>query len=75
MDKQHISQEDIFVWLSRGGLKGETGSEIIAAKIRHYKPNIMRKSFTNRNVQQMQTLGTTLLNSETHHISMPNIGK
>ena len=32
MDKQLISQEDTFVWLSRGGLKRETGSEIIAAK-------------------------------------------
>jgi hypothetical protein len=32
MDKLHISQEEKFVWSSRGGLKGETGSEIIAAK-------------------------------------------
>ena len=32
MDKQLISQEDTFVWLSRGGLKRQNGSEIIAAQ-------------------------------------------
>jgi hypothetical protein len=31
-DRQLISQEFTFQWLSRGGLKGETGSEIIAAQ-------------------------------------------
>jgi hypothetical protein len=31
-DKQLFSQEDAFVWLSRGDLKGETESEIIAAQ-------------------------------------------
>jgi len=32
MDRQLISQEDTFIWLSRGGMKGETESEIIAAQ-------------------------------------------
>jgi len=30
--RQLISQEDTFLWLSRGDLKGETKSEIIATK-------------------------------------------
>jgi hypothetical protein len=32
MDRELISQEDTFQWLSRGELKGETKSEIIAAQ-------------------------------------------
>ena len=31
MDRQHIDGEDTLLWLSRGDLKGETGSEIMAA--------------------------------------------
>jgi hypothetical protein len=32
MDRQLISQEDKFLWTTRGDLKGETESEIIAAQ-------------------------------------------
>jgi hypothetical protein len=32
MDRQLISEEDTFLWLSRRELKGETESEIIAAR-------------------------------------------
>jgi len=32
MDIQIISEEDTFLWLSRGDLKGQTRSEIIAAQ-------------------------------------------
>jgi hypothetical protein len=32
MVRQLISQEDMFVWLSRGGMKGETKRAIIAAQ-------------------------------------------
>jgi hypothetical protein len=32
MDRQLVSEEDAFLWLSRGDLQGETESEIIAAK-------------------------------------------
>jgi hypothetical protein len=32
MDGQLISEEDTFLWLSRGDLKGENESEIIAAQ-------------------------------------------
>jgi hypothetical protein len=34
-DGQLISEEDIFQWLWRGDLKGETETEIIQHKIRH----------------------------------------
>jgi hypothetical protein len=32
IDRQLISEEDTFLWLSRGDLKGETESEIITAQ-------------------------------------------
>ena len=32
MDRQLISEEDTFVWLSKGDLKAETESEIVAAQ-------------------------------------------
>ena len=32
MDRQHISEEDMFLWLSKGDLKAETESEIVAAQ-------------------------------------------
>jgi hypothetical protein len=32
MDRELIDEEDRFLWLSRGDLKGETESEIIAAQ-------------------------------------------
>jgi hypothetical protein len=32
MDRQLVSEEDTFLWLSRGDVKGETESEIIAAQ-------------------------------------------
>jgi hypothetical protein len=32
IDKQLISEEDTFLWLSKGDLKAETESEIVAAK-------------------------------------------
>jgi hypothetical protein len=30
IDRQLISEDDTFLWLSRGDLKGETGREIMA---------------------------------------------
>jgi hypothetical protein len=32
IDKQLISEEDMFLWLLKGDLKAETGSEIVAAQ-------------------------------------------
>ena len=32
MDRQLISEEDTFLWLSKGDLKAETESEIVAAQ-------------------------------------------
>jgi hypothetical protein len=36
MDRQRISEEDTFLWLSKGDLKAETESEIVAAQDQRY---------------------------------------
>jgi hypothetical protein len=55
MDTQLISEEDTCLWHSRGDLKREIASEIIAANIRLYKLNITRQKY-NKQKLQMQTL-------------------
>ena len=54
MDRQLISEEDTFLWPSKGDLKAGTESEIVAAQevLRH-------KNTTHRDGQQMQTVPTT----------------
>ena len=75
IDRQLINEEDAFLWLSKGDLKTETESEIVAAQDR---------------VLQTKYYATKLLNTETdskcrlcqqfdetidqHNISMPNTG-
>jgi len=57
MNRQHFSQKDMFVWFSRKDLKGETGSEIIAAQYQALQNQIScEKNISNRNRQQMQAL-------------------
>jgi hypothetical protein len=55
MNRQHFSQEDKFQWFSREDLKGQTGSEIIAAQDSALQNHISSyKNISNRNRQQMQ---------------------
>ena len=47
-DRQLISEEDIFIWLSKGDLKAETESEIVAAQdqalqTKYYMANILNR--------------------------------
>jgi len=57
MNRQHFNQEDTFKWLSRDDLKGETESEVKAAKHQALQNQISRdKIISNRNRQQMNTL-------------------
>jgi len=39
VDRQLIGGEDTLLWLLRGDLKGETGSEIMAAQIKALQTN------------------------------------
>jgi hypothetical protein len=43
IDRQFISQEDTFLWLSRGDLKGGSESKIIATQDQAFKPTILRQ--------------------------------
>jgi hypothetical protein len=76
MDMQLISQEDTFLWLLRGDLKGETESEITAAQdqalqTRYHatKYYTWKKDSKSGLCKQFDETYRTL------HISMPNSGK
>jgi len=45
IDRQLISEEDTFLWLSKGDLKAETESEIVAAQDQVLQKNIMRQKY------------------------------
>ena len=45
IDRQLISEEDTFLWLSKGDLKAETESEIVAAQTKHYKRNTTQQKY------------------------------
>jgi len=53
MDVLLIGEEDTFLWLSRGDLKGETESRIIAAQDQALQT---KYPVTNRKRQQMQNV-------------------
>jgi len=42
IDRQLISEEDTFLWLSKGDLKAETESEIVAAQDQAIQTKILR---------------------------------
>jgi len=44
-DRQHISEEDTSVWLSKGDLKAETEVKYWQHKNSGYKQNIMRQEY------------------------------
>ena len=56
MDRQLISEEDTFLWLSKGDLKAETESEIVAAQEQTLRRKYYRKNTENRDRQHMQAL-------------------
>ena len=45
MDRQLISEEDTFLWLSKGDLKAETGSEIVAAQDQALQTKYYKKKY------------------------------
>jgi hypothetical protein len=58
-DTHLVSEEDTFLWLSRGYLKAETESEIIAAQDQTFQSKILcNYNITNTNTQQMQKMST-----------------
>jgi hypothetical protein len=58
MDRQVISEEDAFLWLSKGDLKAETESEIVAAQDQALNTNTTPQKFYTQRRIAMQTLPT-----------------
>ena len=48
IDRQLISEEETFLWLSKGDLKAETESEIMAAQDKTLQTNIMPQNIEHR---------------------------
>jgi hypothetical protein len=75
IDMQFISQDDTFLWLLRGDLKGKTERKIIAAQdqitnqISSSKILHTEKDSKGRLCKQFDET------YRTHHITMPNSGK
>jgi biopolymer transport protein ExbB/TolQ len=64
MGRQLISEEDTFLWLSKGDLKAETGSEIVAAQdqtlhTKYYATKILNTE-TESNCRLCQQFGETI---------------
>jgi len=73
---QLISEEGTFLWLSKGDLKAETESEIVAAqdqalKTKYYATKILNTE-TDRKCRLCQQFDETI---DHVYISMPNTGK
>ena len=45
IDRYLIGEEDTFLWLSKGDLKAETESEIVAAQDQAFKRNTMQQKY------------------------------
>jgi hypothetical protein len=45
IDKHLISEEDTFLWLSKGDLKAETENEIVAAQDQALQPNTIQQKY------------------------------
>jgi hypothetical protein len=74
MDRQLISEEDTFLWLSKGDLKAETESELVAAQDEALNTKYHATKILHTDGQQMQTVPKTR-DSRPYNISVPNIGK
>jgi sulfur transfer complex TusBCD TusB component (DsrH family) len=72
IDRQLISEEDVFVLLSNGVTTAETESEILTAN----DQALQQKCHATKYYKRHQITNTKLLRDNiTHYISMPNIGK
>ena len=58
IDRQLISEEDTFLQLSKGYLKAETESEIVAAQGQEIQTKYYATKILNTETQQMQTMTT-----------------
>ena len=73
MDRQVISEEDTFLWLSKGDLKAETESEIVAAQdqalqTKYYATKILSTRFAQPADKEWYLLVSTFLHRATYFV-------
>jgi hypothetical protein len=75
LDRQLISEEDTFLWLSEGDLKAKTESEIVAAQDQALQTKYYATKILNTETDSKCRLYQQCDETIEHNISMPNIGK
>jgi len=74
-DTQLISEEDTLLWLSKGGLKAETESEIVAAQDQALRTKYYATKILNKETDSKSRLSQQFDDNRPYNISMPNTGK
>jgi len=59
-DRQLISEEDTFLWLSKGDLKAEAESEIVVAQDQALPRNTSQKYYTQRRIANADCTNNTM---------------
>ena len=75
VDRQLISEEDTFVWLSKKDKKGETGSKITTAQDQALQTKFHATKILQTGTDCKCRLCQQFYESRTHYIIMPNIGE
>ena len=74
IDRQLISEEDTFLWLSNGDLKAETESEIVAAQDQALQTKYYATKILNTETDSKCRL-CQQFDNRPYNIGMPNTGK
>jgi hypothetical protein len=75
MDRQIISEEDTLLWLSRGALKADTESEVIAAQDQALQTKYLLTKILQTETDSRCSLCKKVYETVEHIMTMSNIGK
>ena len=75
IDRQLISEEDTFLWLSKGDLKAETESEIVTAQDQALQTKYYATKILSTETGSSADFANNFIDNRPHNISMPHTGK
>ena len=73
--RQLISEEDTFLWLSKGDIKAETESEVVAAQDQALQTKYYAAKILSTETYSKCRLCQQFYDNRPHNISMPYTGK